>query len=471
MADLQEFESRLEQAILSYGAYLDDKLLPQLKDHFRSVKSSFDAIHTLLQKKSLLKQDPYNYEEHISEIDVPSDDDFMESEQDTVVGVRLTKYSARLDFLLNYFAFSLDNLNLVRLKNLVKFVGYINWRNLSETSAQPTTRGTAILLAKLKSQHDQLSVNIVTDAKEQLNTRAKQILDTLKAVTTYQRERYKLDYRQRIIPKLGSPATTDHNAIDVALRKSRTLIAKEMPGSPIVRELILEIFAENEETHAGIAARDSILSSLRVPDAPEKKDASIDIKSILLEAVRGFAGCSSAIELSMKKLSDNTIILESRKLGFGEVVRKIWQRMRGHEETGRVFDVEYIDPETTSRHREQIDFETFKAAASRRARVYAGFLSRTGNWKKIESSGDEALMEFLTTEAHELQVLVRRLESLETYFKAEVPREQRNRLSSLGNELVAIKEALSRGRKKLHSYVARHDEIEQLKKLGINPSM
>ena len=293
MEEVKEFEAQLEEIIPSFGEYLADKELPRLKEQFRAMKSSFDAIHTLLLKKSLIKQDPYNYEEHISDIDVPADDDFLESEQDTVLSVRLAKFSSRLDFLVNYYTFSLEGLDLIHLKKLAKFIRYINWRNLSETSSQPTTRGMAITLTKIKNQHDQLSINIVTDAREQLNTISKKLNDILKKITIFQREQYKLAYRQKVIPALGSLASRGKPHIDTILRKSKPLIGREMSGQPLVRDLILEVYDENEDSEAGRTAREDALKKLKIPETPQKKESSLDLKPMLLEGARAFAGCST----------------------------------------------------------------------------------------------------------------------------------------------------------------------------------
>ena len=177
------------------------------------------------------------------------------------------------------------------------------------------------------------------------------------------------------------------------------------------------------------------------------------------------------LEQAMKKLADNVIILDSKKLSFGEVIKKVWQRMRGTEEDQRTFQIEFIDPGTGARQHETIEYESFRSSVLRRARIYTSILSRSGQaWKKLEQSNEERLLDFLAKEATELQILLRRIESLETFLKAEVPREQRGRLGSFGNEVVAIRDALSRGKKKMHSYVSKYEEIEQLKKLGINPN-
>ncbi len=58
--------------------------------------------------------------------------------------------------------------------------------------------------------------------------------------------------------------------------------------------------------------------------------------------------------------------------------------------------------------------------------------------------------------------------SLDTYFKSETTREQRARLRGITIELTGIKNAIVKTNQKKHEYVAKHEEIDQLKKLGIN---
>jgi hypothetical protein len=63
--------------------------------------------------------------------------------------------------------------------------------------------------------------------------------------------------------------------------------------------------------------------------------------------------------------------------------------------------------------------------------------------------------------------VIRRLESLDTFFKTEVPREQRSQLRSVGSEVTTINDHVARARKKTRQYVATSEERAQLRKLGI----
>lgn len=468
MDDLQAFTRELESAITARGEYIESQVLPQLKEQFRSMRSSFEAIHNVLRKKGLIKEDPYNYEERISEIDVPSDAPYLDSERDTELSIRLGKYQARLEYLTDYYDFSFESITLKRLKQLVKFAKYINWRNLSETATQPTTRGIAEQVLKVKRGSEQLSANIVKDAQEQLNRASGQLQKNLKEVTAYYKEWYKLQVRLNVLDEGSVPTSPPPAEFDNAARKVKSVFPKKLPGQPFARELILEIFAENDP-NGGQAVRETLLNGLSVENTEkttEKKGP--ELKPILLDGARALAGSSRSLEEAAQKMEDNALVLDSRKVGFAEMFKQIWDHIRGRDQEGHVFVIDYLEESTNTRKSEEIRFEEFIATVRKRARLYAGIMNKNApQWKKLQSSPDESILTFVHKDVQEVSLMMRRLESLDTYFRAEVPRDQRSQLRGINVELTTIKDNLVRARKKAHQYVAKKEEIEQLAKLGI----
>lgn len=469
MADLETFTSQLSDAIDARGKYIEATVMPVLKDQFRSMRSSFEAIHNVFRKMSLIKDDPYHYEERISELTVPSDAPYLESERDTELGVRMNQYQARLEYLTDYYDFSFESLNLKQLKELVKFVKYINWRNLSETASQPTTRGIAELVMKVKRGTEQLSANIVSDAQEQLNRVSGELQKNLKEVSTYFREWYKLQIRLHVIDGSSIPVSPPEEQYDAAAGKVKAALPKALPGQPFARDLVLEIFTENS-AEGGEATRSSLLSGLAVPEQKKKpKDAGPELKPILLDAARALAGSSRSLEEAAQKLEDNALVLESRKLSFGEMLKKIFERFRGVDEDVHTYVVDYLDESTNTRKSDEIRFEQFVANVRKRARIYNGILSKNAPaWRKLQDSSEEAILNFVTKDIRDVTTMVRRFESLDTFFRAEVPREQRSQLRGINVEVTTIKDNLVRARKKAHQYVAKTEELQQLKKLGID---
>ncbi|MFA7567489.1 MAG: hypothetical protein WCY01_10715 [Alkalispirochaeta sp.] len=468
MVELDEFTTQLETLITARGENLQTQVLPALKEQFKSMRASFEALHTTLQKKGLIREDPYHYEERVAELTVPSDAPYLDSEKDKALSERLGQYRARMEFLTEYYDFSLDNLNLRALKEIVKFVKYINWRNLSETATQPTTRGLAEQLIGIKRGSNQLSINIVKDAQEQLNRISATVQKLLKEITTYYRESYKLQIRLHVLERADVQEQPDREQYDAAARKVKSALPKVLPGQPFARDLVLEIFAENDPVD-GEGYRQSLLESLSLPkqtDTTDKKGP--DLKPLLLDAARSLAASSRSLEEGAQKLEDNSLVLESRKLTFREFLSRLWDHLRGKDEESHVYVVDYLDATTNTRRSDEIVFEDFIASIRRRARIYGGILNKGAQpWRKLQESSEDAILKFVMKDTNELNVVVRRFESLDTYFRSEVSREQWSQLRGTNVEITTIRDHVLRTRKKTQQYVSKTEEIQQLRKLGM----
>ncbi len=92
-------------------------------------------------------------------------------------------------------------------------------------------------------------------------------------------------------------------------------------------------------------------------------------------------------------------------------------------------------------------------------------------FKRLEASSEESVYTFLNQNIEDIQLILRRLPALETFFKSEVPREERARLRTVKGDVNVIKAILVKTNQKRHEYVARKEELEQLKKLGIDTTV
>jgi hypothetical protein len=80
-----------------------------------------------------------------------------------------------------------------------------------------------------------------------------------------------------------------------------------------VKEIFEEEFSPQAER-----LREELIARISVKeDNREKEREEISFKAILMESLRILASACSGLEDSMRKTSDNCLILESRKLSFG----------------------------------------------------------------------------------------------------------------------------------------------------------
>jgi hypothetical protein len=469
MARDQEFLSRLAEALESRAEQLRAEELPELKERFRSLHASYKSIHNVLLRKGLVHEDPYKYEQHVSDIEIPPEKPFLDSERDEQMTIRLSRYENILDYINSYYDFSLEALDLKELKKMVKLVRYIDWRKVTDTSGSFTTRYLAEFINKLQRGADPLSTDIVKDAQDQLAKHSKRILEILKHVTTYQKEFYKFRVRNEVLPDANMPdRLTDINRQQVLQRIKRSF-AHNIKGEPFLSDLINEILEEDYGDQSSQLRKD-LLSNLEVQkEETKKKKKENKLKPILLESARVMAGSSRSLDQAAKKLEDNCAVLENRKLTFTEVLKQVVKRMFGGSEENRVFTIEYVDEATSARQTEELQFDTFLQRVNRKARIYAGIMSRGGQaYKKLEATEEERILEFINKDLAELARILKRFESLQTFFRSEVPRDQRQQLRDIEPEVATIKEQMAQAKKKRHQYVSKMEEMEQLKKLGID---
>ena len=468
MASIADFEQQLPERLHRRRTQIESEVLPQLKQLFVEMQSSFNAMYNVLKRKAMIKEDPYQYEERMSELQVPKDSPYLDNERDSVLGTRLGQYQSQLALLSDYYDFSLENLNFKRIQNLAKFMRFVDWTNLSQAATQPTTCGVAEVVARVKQGTDQLSNSIVNTSQDQLAQLSSDISNLLKNVTTLQRELYKYRLRSEVIPRATLPDRPQHNS-DATIRAVKTAFSQTMPGQPFAKELLLEVLAENEPT-TGEEARRAVLRGLDTGKEANVQQQLASLKPILLDAVRALAVCSRAIDEMVSKATENAAVLESRKRSFGEWLRAVWRRLLGKEEQDRVYLVEYIDETTSTKRSEEINFDKLMSATQRRARVYAGIMAGAGvAWQKLQSLSDDRLLQYVTKDTSEVIELTRRFQSLDTYFRTEIAREKRKQLRGINVEATTIKDNVSRARKRAHEFVAKSDEREQLRRLGIKP--
>lgn len=469
MARDEEFLSSLADALESRAEQLRREELPELKELFRSFHASYKSVYNVLLRKGLVHDDPYKYEQHISDIEIPQEKPFLDSERDEQMTLRLSRFENVLDYINSYYDFALEALDLKELKKLVKLVRYIDWRKVTDTSGSFTTRYLAEFIGKLQRDADPLSSDIVKDAQDQLAKHTKRILEILKHVTTYQKELYKFRVRNEVLPHANLPErVTDTNRQQVIQRIKRSF-SQNMRGEPFLSDLISEIL-EEEFGEDAAQRRKELVETVQVKkEEPKKKKSENKLKPILLEAARAMGSSSRSLDQAAKKLEENRAVLENRKLTLSEVLKQVLKRIFGGDEKSQVFTIEYVDEATSARQTEELQFDAFLQRVNRKARIYAGVMSRGGQaYKKLEASEEERILEFINKDLQELNRILKRFDSLQTFFRSEVARDQRQQLRDIEPEIATIKEQVAQTKKKRHQYVSKMEELEQLKKLGID---
>ncbi|MDR2258417.1 MAG: hypothetical protein LBE14_04620 [Treponema sp.] len=461
MADIKDYQNSLSAALEERRDWLEKTELVKLKEELRTYQTSFSSLYTIYLKKGLINEDPYKQEAKIGEIEVPETGLFSEAERIEQLSIRLANFDNQLDFLVNFYQFGVEFLNLDRIKRILGLVRYIDWVHLIPDSQSANTRAVAEITVQSKTGVDSIALSVIGGSLTNLSKSTAAILVILKELADYHREAYKLEVRNAVA---GGITAAEANA--AAIKKK---FAAALPGKPFYQELVEEIIKEDYSPD-GPMLRQNILNSLKVAEAkPKTVTAKVSFKMILLEGIQVIGSvCTTLHEISVK-LDENETLLANQKKSFWEKVKQLVQQMMNKEAEEVVYDVEYLDPTKGVPVKEKVHFHHFRNEMDRKNRVLASLGPHGAAHTKLEAMQEEQLIAFLEKNIREVQSLHRTLTALDEFFKTEAPREDRDKVKGIKPELAAVKNAIVRANQLRHEYSAQKEEEEQMRRLGISP--
>jgi len=461
MAESNDYLKTLAESLKARAEWLERSELPKLKDELRSFHTGFASLYNIYLKKGLIHEDPYKQEAKIAELEVPSATSFADMEKLDQLTRRLANYDNQLDFLVNFYQFSPEFLNMDRIKRILGLVKYIDWIHLTPDSHSPMTKAVAEITNQIKIGTDSLTMSVISESLTHLNKSFPQIMGYLKILTDYQREAYKLDLRD-VTAGMSKEETANHPQLKKKLVQTK-------PGFPFYPDLVEEVIKE-DYSNEGPELRQAVLKKLQVAEAkPKAVKAPVSFKIILLEGIQGLGSTAGTFTEILAKLDENQTVLQNTKQSFMHKFKRLMQQVFNKEPDPIIYDLEYMDPLKGIPVRERVNLTTFRSDLERKIRTLAPLASRGTAAARLESMQEEQLMGFLERNIREVQSMHKILGALDDFFKAAVDRADRDKIRGIKPELATIKNAVVRANSKRHEYSAQKEEEEQLKRLGVHP--
>lgn len=469
MEDNSGFRTQLEEAVTSYRDQIEHNDLPRLKDAARSYYASYQSFYNVLLRKSLIHEDPYKGDLKISEVEAPETGPIMESEKVDRMSQRLSMFDSQLDFLNNYYQFSADFLTMPRIKRIKDLILYIRWDNMSASSSHMNTRIVAELIGRMRQGSDPISSGVISDSVQQMDRATRQILAVLKKLTIFQRERYKLELRSNLFDPMELKPELIREHREDAIKAVKRKFPQVLGDTPYFPELIEEILDEDAAYDAE-SRQKQLLDKLSVRQEKQDNKSDKSFKPLLLDSCRILATAATPIEQALRKLSHNVMVLNERPVSMSERFKRWVRSMVMKEEENRIFYIELFDQTTGTSKNVKLDFDKFLEESQKLARMLIVIGNKmSATYKRLEGFPEDKLFEFISSRIEEINQLLLKLPALDTYFKSEVPRLQRQMIRGIKLEITAIKNSLVKANQKRHEYVSQKEEIEQLKKLGVQP--
>jgi hypothetical protein len=451
----------LSQALLDRKDWLERSELVKLKEELRVFQISYSVLYNMFLKKKLINEDPYKQETKISELEVPDTGPINEAKRLEQISLRLANYDSQLDFLVNFYQFGVDFLNLERLRRILGLVRYIDWGNMTPDSKAHNTRLFAEITNNAKSGGDALTLNIIGESLTKLPKGAAAILGIMRNLSTYYKESYKLNVRNAISGMQAAEAT---------LANIKKKMSSAMPGTPFYQEFIDELIKE-DYSKDGPELREAILKSLAIPDEkPKAEKPKVSYKNILLSGIRAVGTAGSVLAEIAPKLDENEATLASQKKGFWEKIRQIIRSMTNADPEDIMYELEYIDQVKGVRTEELLNFNNFRNEINKKIKILTGMSGQGPLLTKLEAMEEAKILEYLERIIRDLQNVHRTLSALDEYFKTSSSRAERDKIKGIKPELASIKNSFVKANQIRHEYSAAKEEEEQLKRMGINPN-
>ena len=469
MEESTNFARQLEAVLQEKVEYLDATGLKTLRDDFKLFQSAFQGIASVLMRKGMIQEDPYKYELKISEVTTPSEAPFAESEKNDQMSIRVSQFESYLDFLNNYYQFSIDFLNMGRLKRLAALTKYFAFTSLSENSPHTNTRFLAEMVGMVRKGSDPLSGGIINEGLMQLDKASRKIFQVLKELTLIHKEQYKLVIRLTIMPNLNLDRDWVVTHRDEAIRKVRQHFGESSAERPFYPELVEEILLEDYSAEAQ-GLRDELLKKLQVkPTESTSQKAEKNYKAMLLDGARQLIGVAFQLEDALRKLTDNQAILDSMDNSFFSKIKRALREMFNKNAKAVVHEVEYLDPITSERKAESIDFIAFIDTATKKSQLFMAMSNRNATaYKRLEAASEDQVYKFLEKSLEDLQVYYRNMVALDEFFQESLnTQEVRSKFRNIKIEMTSLKNVIVKSNQKRHEYIAQKEEEEQMKRLGI----
>jgi len=459
--DIAGYVNNLQQVLAARKDWLERVELGKLKDELRMFQGAYAALYNIYLKKKSIDEDPYKQETKISELEIPDSGAFQENRRIEQLSIRLSNFDNQLDFLVNFYQLSVDFLNLDRIKRIVGLIRYIDWVSFSPDSQSIMTKAVSEMTMHSKMGVDTITLSIISESLTKLNRTTASAMNSLKELNIYYRESYKLGIRQNI--------TQNMSANEATIENIRKKVPSVLPGSPFYKELIEEIIKE-DYSNSSVDLRDNVLNTLMVKEEKQKVvKQAVNYKQILLDGIQVIGSASNALAEIMTKLSENQTVMDSRKKSFFEAIRELIRQITNAEPEEIIYNVETLDPTKGVPVKEKVYFRQFMDDLEKKNKILISFV-RGPAYQKLSAMTEEQIIGYLDKNIKEVTTFHKTLTALDEFFKANVVKEDREKIKGIKPELSALKNTFVKANQLRHEYGAQKEVEDQMKRLGVNPA-
>ncbi|MDD7417347.1 MAG: hypothetical protein SPI86_01785 [Treponemataceae bacterium] len=465
----KNFNSELFNAFSNKLAWYTSTQIPLLQSNYVNMHSLVENILKTLINKGALAADPYKNDKKISKVTPIDCGSYIESDRAQIIGARLSDYEMMLDFICNYFNFSITTLSTDQIKALLQFNEGFTWSSIATTSKSQNTRGLAEALNTIRRGSDSFATDLANNSLHTADKTMSQINAILNDLASFQREVYKMNIRKDVLehPTFEESDYESKEKMEAKIRQVYKQTGNKAPYDiELVKEVIEETIGENKEEY-----RKKLFEKFEVQtkEKKAKKENKVNPHDILMETLLILSTVSGQALVAEEKLQSNSINFEMSKLSkFQKFLLEI-RRALGLKDKPCSYKISITDQNTQIKRSEIINFQEFIMNLDRKAKACAALgKQETTLYKKIISKSDEEILDFIMKQINEFSKILQIISGLDDFFKTQTPRTERAKIQGISMEITAIKNSLYKTNQKKSDYISIVEEERQMARLGIS---
>ncbi len=468
MGNTTEFTALLKTAVENKKEEFDKKILPDMLKNYNIQISAVQTIRSILLKKSLIHNDPYKYDNKMTEIEIPAKDPFTDSEKASVLGSRLAHYETMLEFLNNYYQFNTDFLNPKRISKLLDLNNTFLWKSFTNPSNHLNTKRLADIFQSVFTGPDKLSGSLLKDSISHLVKTEAAINTQLKALGIFHREEYKLLIRENIMPDVQVSSEDYLNPSRVLKDIKKAFGAKLAGKQPFYTDLIIEVIKEDYSPESAALQQNSLKRLTAVKNDEHSERPAENYRHSLIAGLKVFGNSAPHFQAALEKITSNqeVVYASSNTLlhKFLKAVRQAFKLKDPEKEISVIFE----DPVTQLKKKLVINYNQFEKEMSSKVSVFQSITaSGSPAQNKLKTMSNESLLALLTKYISECNELLKQMSGLDEFFKTVKP-EFRTKIRGIKIEITTITNSVLKANQYRAQYSALTEEAEQMRKLGIS---
>ena len=468
MENENNFTETLIQALDAKAQWYDLEELPRILENYRLLHTCIKVLFDFLVKKALITPDPYKVDKKISDIKPLENTQFLENERSIIMGQRFSDYESTLDFLCNYYKFSVSQLTLTNVKKLVDLNNSITWNSFSANSNKVNTRVLSTLIFSARQSSDALTASMVNDNLSKASQALNDINAALKDYTDFQKEWYKGQVRKNVLLNPNFDANKANSDPASELQQIKKNFTSGMGKTPFYNELIEEIIQEDQGEKKEELQK-KLLAKLNVQKEADKKTVKrVDTKALIMGALQVLGSTPPQIGAIAQKIHDNHDLLLSEHNSFMDKLKRVFRKAFGIAEKPVVYNLIIVEQTTGAKRTERIEYQAFMSELATKAKRYASIAqANSPNYQKIFAMPEEKIADFVAAQISECNHLMVQLNALDEYFKATANPMNKSKVKGLKIDIATLKNSIVKANQQRVEYTSYIEEEAQMKRLGI----